>query len=125
MRLTYRPTTDGFVGVSRTVRHRRRFEFLPGGFVCRDEIVFRRRCRLASFTPASFLFRSLRDLGGGEFETRHGRAGARVRLLPGGEVIPNAAVSASGPLVVLRHSRGPTDALAGDTVTVELRVDFL
>jgi hypothetical protein len=123
--LSYRLTEHGLLGDSRAVRHIRRFEFAADGFTCCDEIMFRRRCRFTEFVPANFLFRSLHELGGGEFETLHGEAKARLRLTPEGRAHQNAAVTASGVLAALRCGAVRLDAKPGDTITVELKVHFL
>jgi len=122
--MRYRLTEDGLFGASRLVRHTRRFDFSPAGFVCRDEIVFRRPCSFAGFVPANFLFRTLRRLSSGEFETWHRGARASLRLNPEGSMHPEAAVTASGPLVALRHTMGEMTVRAGDAVSSELRVSF-
>jgi hypothetical protein len=124
-RLRYRLMEDSLIGASRLVRHVRRFRFSEDGFACRDEILFRRRCRFAGFVPANFLFRDLRDLGGGEFESRHGDARAKLRLTPEGRMHRSAAVTATGPLVALRNDRGPIETKRGDVFTTELSVEFL
>jgi len=122
--LRYRLTQSGLMGLSQLVRHRRCFEFGAEGFVCRDEIVFRRRCSLSDFVVTNFLFRTLRRLREGGFETWHRGARAVLYLSLEGSIRPNAAVTASGPLVALSHSQGRLEARAGDRITTELRVDF-
>jgi len=123
-RLSYRLMGEELIGTSPLVRHERHFEFAENGFTCRDEITFRQGCAFTSFVPANFLFRSLRAMGEGEFETGHGEARARLRLLPDGRVHPNAAATASGMLSALRHSRGEMRVGAGDRMGTELRVWF-
>ena len=124
-RLEYRLSEEGLAGGSRLVRHIRRYEFFSDGFTCRDEIAFRGTYSFASFVPANFLFRTLRRLATGEFETWHRGARARLHLKPEGSIHPNAAVTASGLLVALRHTRGRLEVRAGDTISAELRVRFL
>jgi hypothetical protein len=124
-RLRYRLAEHDLLGDSREIRHLRRFEFAAEGFCCCDEIVFRRRQHFAEFVPANFLFRSLKDLGAGEFETSHGEARARLRLTPAGRAYQSAAVTASGALAALRHGQGALDTEPGDRITVELKVHFL
>lgn len=123
--LRYRVTETGLEGCSRLVRHVREFEFGAGSFVCRDEIRFRRRCSFSSFVPANFLFRTLRRLADGGFETWHRRARASLQLQPAGSIYPNAAASASGTLVALRHVLDRFQANPGDAISTELRVRFL
>jgi hypothetical protein len=123
-RLSYRLVGNDLVGLSPLVRHQRHFEFGTDGFTCRDEIAFRRRCLFSSFVPANFLFRNLRPTGDGDFETEHGRARARLRLLPDGRAHADAATTASGVLAALRRSRGETRVRPGDRVSTELRVWF-
>lgn len=122
--LRYRLADDGLLGASRLARHVRRLEFLPAGFVCRDEIVFRKPCSFASFVPANFLFRTLRRLETGEFETWHRGARAFLRMDPEGTIHPEAAVTATGPLVALRHTMPELDVRPGDAISSELRVRF-
>ena len=122
--LRYRLTESGLVGVSSLVRHRRLFEFRADGFVCRDEIAFRRRCVFSRFTAGNFLFRTLRRLPEGGFETWHRGARAVLNLNPEGTLRPNAAVSASGPLIALSCPQGRLEAKAGHTIATELRVRF-
>jgi hypothetical protein len=121
-RLRYRFVGDDLAGVSPLVRHERRFEFGRDGFACRDEITLRRACAFASFTPANFLFRNLRPTGEREFETARGRAQAKVLLHPEGRVHEDAAVTASGALVALRHDSGEIRMRGGDKTTVRLTV---
>jgi hypothetical protein len=123
-RLRYRLTEWGLAGSSELVRHVRSFEFGADGFVCRDEITFRRRCSFSQFVPGNFLFRTLRRAQGGGFETWHRGAKASIQLRPQGSIHPNAAVSASGPLVALRHVRQPLEARAGESISTELGVRF-
>jgi hypothetical protein len=123
-RLSYRLMGNDLIGVSPLVRHERRFEFGRDGFTCRDEIAFRRQCVFTSFVPANFLFRNLRPTGDGDFETEHGRARARLRLLPDGRAHADAATTASGALAALRCSRGETRVRAGDRVSTGLEVWF-
>jgi len=122
--LRYHLTESGLVGISSLVRHIRRLAFRADGFVCRDEIVFRRRCMFSQFVPANFLFRTLRRLPGGGFETWHREARASLEMEPEGAIHPAAGVSASGPLVALQHVMGRVEARAGDTISTELRVRF-
>jgi hypothetical protein len=58
-------------------------------------------------------------------EGYQGTARARLHLVPTGSICPDAAVSASGPLVALRHEGGGFEARPGDTTAAELRVRFL
>jgi len=124
-RLRYRLTDAGLAGTSDLVCHVRSFEFRDEGFVCRDEIRFRRRCTFSSFVPANFLFRTLRQSQEGWFETWHRGARARLCLEPEGSIHANAGVSAAGPLVALRHVRGRIEVRAGETVRTELGVHFV
>ena len=124
-RLRYRLTDAGLAGTSRLVSHVRSFEFRDKGFVCRDDIKFRRRCTFSSFVPANFLFRTLRYSSERGFETWHRGAGARLSLEPEGSIHANAGVSAAGPLVALRHVRGRLEARAGETIHTELGVHFV
>lgn len=124
-RLRYRLTETGLAGSSRLVRHARAFDFKPDGFTCRDEMTFRRPCAFSNFAPANFLFRTLRHSPEGGFETWHRGVRAHLQLSPDGSVHPDAGVSASGPLVALRHAVGRLEAKAGDTISAELRVRFL
>ncbi len=98
-RLRYRLTETELAGSSRLARHVRSFEFHAGGFVCRDRIAFRRRCEFAEFTPANFLFRTLRHSSGAGLQTWHRAASANLRLRPAGAIHRHAALTASGPLV--------------------------
>ncbi|UCC69625.1 MAG: hypothetical protein JSV79_06945, partial [Armatimonadota bacterium] len=123
-RLQYRLTEKGLAGSSRLVRHVRDFEFNRDGFLCRDQLAFRRRSAFSPFVPANFLFRTLRHLPGGGFETWHRGARASLEMKPEGAIHPAAGVSASGPLVALRHVMGRLEARAGDTISTELRVRF-
>ncbi|MFB3883221.1 MAG: hypothetical protein ACE149_18290 [Armatimonadota bacterium] len=120
----YRLTEAGLVGVSRLVRHERRFIFEEDGFECADEITFLRRCSWSSFVPANFLFRNLRPVGDG-YETSHGGARARIHMEPAGTIHPAAAVTASGRLVALRHEMGGFEAAPGQRLTVRLVVEFI
>ena len=122
--LRYRLSEDGLVGESGLVRHVRRFEFREDGFDCLDEMTFRKACAFASFVSASFLFRTLRSAGDGRFETWHRKARAVLSLEPAGTIHPEAAVTASGQLVALRHEVKGFEARRGDTVGVRLRVGF-
>jgi len=122
--LEYEVTESGLAGRSALVFHNRSFEFGAEGFTCRDEIRFRRACEFAELAPANFLFKTLRPLPDGRFETRHGGARAVLSLRPAGEVHAGAARSASGPLVALRHTRRNVSFRGGDRVTSELEVRF-
>jgi hypothetical protein len=121
--LRYRLTGNALIGVSPLVRHERRFTFGENGFECLDEITFLRRCSWSVFVPANFLFRTLRRVGSGH-ETWHGEARAHLEMEPGGSIIPNAAATASGRLVGLRHSIEEFEATAGQRLTVRLAVDY-
>jgi len=123
--LTYRLRGADLVGVSPLVRHERSFVFGEKGFSCHDDITFRGRVPFASFAPANFLFRNLRSSEQGDFETWHGRARARLRLVPEGRSFPAAATTASGVLAALRHTRGAFDTRPGETISTELRVWFV
>jgi hypothetical protein len=122
--LRYHLTESGLAGLSSSVRHMRHFGFRADGFVCRDEIVFRRRCVFSHFAPANFPLRTLRRLPGGGFETWHRGARASLEMEPEGAIHPAAGASASGPLVSLRHVMDRLEARAGDTISTELRVRF-
>ncbi len=124
-RLRYRLTDTGLTGASRLVHHVRDFDFGPAGFACRDRITFRRRCSFSQFVPANFPLRALRRAADGTFETWHRGARVSLELHPDGSSHPDVGVSASGPLVALRHAMGRVEARAGDVVSTELRVRFL
>jgi hypothetical protein len=123
-RVRYQLTDDGLAGGSSLVLHRRRFDFAPDGFTCRDEIRFRRPCSFASFTPTNFLFRSLQRVGS-EFETWHRGVRARIQAGAGATAHADAAVTASGPLVALRRTESPLRAERGKVFSTELRIRFL
>ena len=123
--LEYEVTESGLAGRSALVFHDRRFEFGAEGFTCRDEIRFRRACEFAELAPANFLFKRLRPLPDGRFETWQNGARAGVSLRPGGEVHSGAARSASGLLVALRHTRRNVSFRQGDGITAQLEVRFL
>lgn len=123
--LHYRFQGTDLIGVSPLVRHERSFVFGEKGFTCHDEITFRKRVSFTSFSPANFLFRSLRAAGDGDFETTHGKTRARLRLIPEGRAFPAAATTASGALAALRRTHGALDARPGDTISTELRVWFV
>jgi hypothetical protein len=123
-RLRYRLDESGLVGESRLVRHTRRFEFRDDGFDCCDEIAFKQSCAFASFVPANFLFRALRVRPDGGWETWHGDARARVDMDPAGDIVPKAAVTASGPLVALRSEMRSFRARRGERVRTTMRVRF-
>jgi hypothetical protein len=123
-RLRYRLTGTGLSGRSGLVEHVRRFDFRPDGFTCRDDIMFLGPCAFSAFVPANFLFRNLRSLPDGAFETRQGAARALVRLDPPGSVVPHAATTASGTLVALRLGPHQSQFSSGDATSVELRVRF-
>lgn len=123
-RLRYRLRDGALEGASASVRHARRFEFQENGFVCRDEIAFRRSAIFSEFSPANFLFRTLRPAALGGFETWWHGARARLALDAPAAVVPEAAVSASGRLVALRNVRGRFTARRGDVLRTELRVEF-
>jgi len=123
-RLRYRMGEEGLAGESRLVRHVRRFEFFDDGFDCRDEITFRRSVAFESFVPANFLFRTLRDIVPPVLETWHRKARAMLEMDPPGTVHPDAAVTASGTLVGLRHQMEGFEAKAGQTVSGRLKVRF-
>lgn len=122
--LRYRFRGNDLVGTSPLVRHERGFVFGEKGFTCHDDITFLARAEFTSFTPANFLFRNLRAVGGSDFETWQGQVRARVRLVPEGRAFPAAATTASGVLAGLRHSRGALQVRAGETISTELRVWF-
>jgi hypothetical protein len=123
-RLSYRLTETGLVGLSPLVRHERRFVFEEDRFECLDEITFLRRCSWSSFVPANFLFRTLRRNGDG-YVTWHGDAEASVTMEPPGSIQQDAAVTASGRLVALRHQIERAEAVPGQRFAVRLSVDFL
>jgi len=122
--LRYRMGDHGLMGESRLVRHVRRFEFLEDGFDCLDEIAFRKPVAFGRFVPANFLFRTLRDIVAPVLETWHGKARAMVEMDPPGTVHPEAAVTASGTLVGLRHEMEQFQAKAGETLSGRLKVRF-
>jgi len=122
--LKYEVSNSGLAGRSALVFHNRTFEFRADGFACRDEIRFRRSCDFGEFVPANFLFKTLRPLPDGRFETRHGGARAVLSLRPVGEIHAGAATSASGPLVALRQTRRNVSFREGDGVIAELEVRF-
>jgi hypothetical protein len=123
-RLRYRLTEAALAGISSLAAHTRTFEFGPQGFVCRDEIAFRRRCSFSPFVAANFLFRNLRELPDGTFETRFDGARAVLRLHLTGNIIPDVAVTASGLLSALRHLRPAFRASPGDRLSSQLTVHF-
>ncbi|MBN1461476.1 MAG: hypothetical protein JXA57_18260 [Armatimonadetes bacterium] len=123
-RLDYELMDDGLTGRSREVVHERRFAFEEHGFECVDEILFKRRQKFAQFASANFLFRALTRVDGGRFETWHRSARAQLEMEPEGGIIPAAAVSASGPLVGLRHSAKGFEPKAGERIVTRLRVRF-
>ncbi len=123
-RLRYRLTDRGLIGESSLVRHAREFDFQPDGFICRDEITFRRACRLVEFAPANFLFLNLRELGNDGFETRRGNAAAVLRLDQKVAMCADAAVTASGRLTALRSFRAPFAAGPGEVASVKVEVRF-
>jgi hypothetical protein len=102
-RLRYQLTESGLAGDSPLVRHDRSFTFDPGGFLCRDEIALRRRGAFAQLVSANFLFRNLRALPDGGFETSYRGVKAHLRLVPVGQMHPPTAASATGLLVPLRQ----------------------
>ena len=122
--LGYRLTESGLAGVSALAQHVRSFEFASDGFVCRDEIRFRRRGSLAQLVPANFLFRNLQALADGGFETSYRGARAHLHLVPPGRIHPQAATTASGQLAALRQTRGPCQVAGDEVISVELRVSF-
>ena len=121
--LRYRLTENSLLGVSPLVRHERSFAFGENGFECADEITFQRRCSWRSFVPANFLFRALRREGG-TYETWHGQARARIAMDQEGVIHPNAATTASGRLVALRHTIEGFEAAPGQRLSVRLAVQF-
>jgi len=123
-RLSYRLTESRLSGASGLAVHVRRFDFGPRGFLCRDEIEFRRACSFSRFVVANFLLGNINPRPDGWFETRADGASALLRLSLPAEIRPRAAVSASGPLVALRHEREALRARPGDTLAVELEVRF-
>jgi hypothetical protein len=122
--LRYRIQGHDLIGESRLLRHVRTFRFRGDGFDCVDAILFRRHCTFKSFVPANFLFRTLRPSEGHTFETWHRAAKAHLRLQPVGSIHPEAAVSASGVLVALRHTLAGFRPRAGETVSAQLQVRF-
>ena len=58
------------------------------------------------------------------YETWHGDAQARLEMRPEGIIHPNAAVTASGPLVAWRHAIEGFEAAAGRQLHVRLAVEF-
>jgi hypothetical protein len=122
--LRYRIQGHELTGESRLLRHVRTFRFRGDGFDCVDAILFRRHCAFESFVPANFLFRTLRPSEGHTFETWHRGAKAQLRLQPVGSMHPDAAVSASGVLVALRHTLAGFRPRAGETVSAQLQVRF-
>lgn len=122
--LRYRLQGNELMGESRLLRHVRTFRFRGDGFDCVDSISFRRSCSFESFVPANFLFRTLRPSEGDAFETWHRGAKAQLRLQPVGSIHPEAAVSASGVLVALRHTLSGFRPRAGETVSAQLQVRF-
>jgi hypothetical protein len=122
-RLSYRLTETGLVGLSPLVRHERRFVFEEDGFECLDEITFLRRCSWSSFVPANFLFRALRRSGDGHV-TWHGDVEASVTMEPPGSIQQDAAVTASGRLVALRHQIERAEAAPGQRFALRLSVVF-
>lgn len=122
--LRYKLRDSLLLGESRLARHERKFEFREDGFDCIDEITFKQGCSFTSFVPANFLFRTLRSVGEGRFETWHRKARAVLSLEPVGTIYPEAAVTASGQLVALRHEIKGFEAKAGEKVKVGLRVGF-
>jgi len=122
--LRYRLTDRGLEGTSSLAGHIRSFDFGADGFICRDEIEFGQTCSLARFVPANFLFRNLRALPNGGHQTAYAGAAARLRLSHPASIVPDAAASASGHLIGLRHSVAPFRARRGDTISVWLEVRF-
>jgi len=122
--LHYRFVEDGLIGESSDVRHIRRFEFRENVFECSDEIEFRRRMTFRSFVPANFLFRTLRAIDGTQFETWHREEKAILKMEPAAAIRPDAAVSASGSLVALRHEIPNLSAERHQTVSTRLKVAF-
>lgn len=135
--LRYWFTDDGLEGANRSVRHTRRFEFGDDGITCTDDITFARATSFATLVPANFLFRTLRQLAPGEYETWHRHAKAKITVsdatlsASGGlrstsecHIIPDAATTASGRLVALRREVTPFAAQRGERVTFRLRIDF-
>ena len=98
----------------------RRFTFDEHGFACEDTIVFRRAAIYAEFVPANYPFRNLHPQPDGH-TTTHGPATAHLDL-PNAEVVPEAAVTASGVLTALRQTQYDFRASAGEELTVRLRV---
>ena len=123
-RLRYRLTDAAVIGDSRLVHHTRSFIFQPDGFTCRDVIVFRRRPSFSRFVSANFLFRDLRPLASGAFESRCRGASAVVRMDPPGAGHADAAETASGRLVALRREVSPGSIRPGQEIASELRVEF-
>jgi len=123
-RLRYRLTDAAVIGDSRLCHHTRSFIFESDGFICRDLIVFRRPPSFSRFVSANFLFRDLRPLAAGAFESRFGGASAVVRMHPPGAVHADAATTASGRLVALRREAPPESIRPGDEIASELRVVF-
>jgi hypothetical protein len=123
-RLRYRLTDRGLIGESPLVRHIREFEYGPDGFICRDEITFRRACQFAEFVPGNYLFLNLRELGDGGFETRRGNAAAVLRIDQNAVICADAATTASGSLSALRSARKPFTVRSGEVVSVRLEVQF-
>ncbi len=123
-RVRYRLTNPGLVGESGLVRHTRAFEFRSDGFICRDEIAFRRACSFSEFVPANFLLRDLRPGGDGVYETSYQGAKAIVQVNRPVVIRPDAGGSASGRLAALQCRLVPFRAAAGDAVTVETWVRF-
>ncbi len=124
-RLRYRLQGTQLIGGSRLVRHVRSFRFEEEGFGCTDSLSFRRPCEFESFVALNFLFRALRPLDGSSFETWHRDVRARLEVEPPAGVHPEAAVSASGVLVALRHTLAGFAPRAGDTLSAQMRVRFL
>ena len=122
--LRYRLEEGRLTGESALVSHSREFQFCIGGFVCRDQIAFRRRRRFAAFAPANFVFRNLQARQDGRFETSHRGSGALIRADHAMSVHPDVGTSASGQLVALRHCIAPFEAAAGEVISAELRVQF-
>jgi hypothetical protein len=122
-RLSYRLTETGLLGLSPLARHERSFAFEEDGFECSDVITFLRRCSWASFVPANFLFRALRRSGDG-YVTWHGEVEASITLAPPGSMHQDAAVTASGRLIALRHQVERAEATPGQRFAVKLSVRF-
>jgi hypothetical protein len=123
-RLHYRLTNHGLVGESALVRHARAFDFQGDGFICRDEITFRRTCSFSELIPANFVFRNLRPGEDGSHETSYRGAKAAIHIDRPVGILSDVGVSASGRLTALQWRLEPFHAKAGEIIVVETRVRF-